>query len=201
MVQTEKDIRKLLKELDQPKVILLKFQNVKHLDEEIAKIIKILVNEKHLKGIYVTIRNPSNYMIDIFKKNGIDVSMILFLDVISKYIYISTPGISIPTEINTEEYKNVILLKSPVNLTELGLVFLEISASFRKNEKCFVFLDSLDALSLYIEKEKFLKFFHFLVSKLKLFRIIGVFSQVSDREDMIEDIKYLVDEIFTIQQE
>lgn len=203
MGDQKEEIIDFFKSWDVPKIVLLNFKEKKgiKLDLEISNVIKFLVNEKKLKCIYISIRTPSIHLIEIFKKNDIDISNILFIDVISQYIYVSSPEISISSEVKSEKLENVIMLSSPINLTELGIIFLEISSSFEKDKNCFIVLDSLDSILLYIEKDKFLKFFHFLVTKLKLFKVLGIFIQTSEKKEIIEDVKYLIDEIFTIPEE
>lgn len=195
------DIKKIVEKFENSKIILLNFKDWSgsNLDQQIAKIIKHLVNDKKMKCIYISIRNPSNYLIEIFKSFGINLSNILFIDVISQYVYVSSPEILVSSKVKIEEkLENVIMLNSPFNLTELGILFLEISSSFKETRNVFIVFDSLDSILLYVDREKFLKFFHFFVSKLKMFKTLGIFIFSKEKESIIEDIKYLVDEIFVL---
>ncbi|MFH7903575.1 MAG: hypothetical protein QW409_01295, partial [Candidatus Aenigmatarchaeota archaeon] len=148
-------------------------------------------------------RTPATYIIEILKKSGINPEKILFIDAISNYFYSPAPGISLAksegaTSIKKDE--NIIFLSSPSNLAEIAIVFYEILASVKNPEKVFIVIDSLDIIALHSEKEKFLKFVHFVSSKLKILRVLGFyFRLIREEEDILKNIIVFVDEIVKIK--
>lgn len=183
------------------KVILFNFKSFQNVDKVIEEILKILVEELKMSGIYFSLRNPANHTIDLLKRSKINVEKILFVDTVSKYFYSPAPGIALAytEKITTSKEGNIIFLKSPSNLAEIAIVLYEILASVKEPEKTFIIVDSLDIISLHSEREKFLKFIHFISSKFRLFRVFGLYFQLTTREEeLIREISVFVDEIVEI---
>lgn len=201
-IKNYKDLKNFLNSvIKTSKVVLFNFGSLQNVDKVIEEILKILVEELKMSGIYFSLRNPANHTIDLLRKSKINVEKILFVDTISKYFYSPAPGVSLTYVERITAYKegNIIFLKSPSNLSEIAIVLYELLASVKEPEKTFIIIDSLDIIALHSEREKFLKFVHFISSKFKLFRVFGFYFQLTTREEeLIREISVFVDEVVEI---
>ena len=75
---------------------------------------------------------------------------------------------------------NVKMVSSPSNLTELGIIFSQISNRLSADSNKFVVFDSISTLNLYNSQEISLRFMHFLVNKIRLQKMRGIFLVPKD---------------------
>lgn len=153
----------------------------------IAVIKKIL--KRDCTPLVITVNQPFKVLTKIYIKEGIDISKIYVIDAVTQY----SGGIC-------EENPKVKYVNNPANLTDLGIAISEVLKKMPENKKCIMF-DSVSMLLIHIPSATASKFFHFVVNKLKLSDISGIFlcvekgldpvilSQMSSFVDKIVDFK------------
>ena len=134
----------------------------------------------------ITTNNPYSILKKDYEKQGIDISKLHFIDAITKYaIGKETAGAS-----------NCTFVNNPSNLTEMGIAVTETLKKIDENKVC-VLLDSVNSMLIYISSAQLIKFIHFIVSKLRILEISGVFLAVEkglDPSTLIQ-LESFVDEI------
>lgn len=134
------------------------------------EILKFLLGNGY-SGIYITINQPYKTLNDLFADRGLDIEKIFFIDSITK---------TIKGEPKREE--NCLFISSPQGLTELGIAVSEAMGSL-KTEKNFLFLDSLSTLLIYNSTGSIAKFSHFLMNKIRLSNVTGIFISIEKEMD------------------
>ncbi len=124
-------------------------------------ILKCLVNEKKIPGIYITVNKPYLNMLSFLRKSGINVSRIFFIDLISKL-----------TKEQPSRIDNCLFMESPESLTDLSIALGEAVRSIPGDK--FIFLDTLSTLLIYNKAETVTKFVHFLTSKMRSWQVKGI---------------------------
>lgn len=153
--------------------IFLALSEATHLSETNYTLVKQL-SDLQMRTIVITVNQPSPTLKTIYRKKGIDISRVLFIDAITKY---ALGGL--PTDID-----NAIFIGSPGNLTEIGIGITEMLKE-NPDEKTCVIIDSVNTMLVYLPDASVLKFIHFLSSKLRLMDSIGVFLAVEDGIDSV----------------
>jgi len=139
------------------------------------ELIKLLMNEMKMRGVYLTVNKPYKQLIQGLSKIGVDTDKILFIDCITK-LAVDEPS---PNE-------KIIFAGSPGNLTQMGMAINQASMKLKEsNERGFLFFDSMSTLLLYNETKTVAKFAHFLVTRLRVLELDGIVFAVEkdmDRE-------------------
>jgi KaiC/GvpD/RAD55 family RecA-like ATPase len=129
-------------------------------------ILKALVNVTKLPGIYVTVNKPYATLVNSFKKNGVDVSNLFFIDLVTKL-----------TEERPRSVDNCLFMEGPESLTDLSIALGEAVNSIPGDK--FIFLDTLSTLLIYNKAKTVTKFAHFLTSKIRGWGIKGIIISLS----------------------
>jgi KaiC/GvpD/RAD55 family RecA-like ATPase len=132
-----------------------------------AQILKLLTGRGF--GIYITANQPYASLVEMLTENGVDIKNLFFVDCITKRVKESP-----------EEDENCIYIDSPKNLTDISISITE-ALEAAEGEK-FLFMDSLSTLLIYNPADVLARFSHFLISKIKLLKVAGVF--MSAERDM-----------------
>ena len=150
-------------------------------------VLKYLINTLKMNGIYVTLNKPYITMRSIFEKSKIDLSRIVFLDVISKTIL---------GDVKSE--KNVQFLDSPEDLTNLSIA-VNILASGLQSPK-FLFFDSLSTLLVYNAIGPVTRFAHFLVGRMRKWQINGVIISIEEETDskLLSELSQFCDSVIRV---
>ena len=125
------------------------------------EILKALVNEKKLPGIYITVNKPYEDMLSFLRKNGINTSRVFFIDLVTKL-----------TKEQPSRIDNCLFMESPESLTDLSIALGEAVRSIQGDK--FIFLDTLSTLLIYNKAETVSKFVHFLTSKMRSWQVKGI---------------------------
>jgi len=168
--------------------IFLALSEATHLSETNYTLVKQL-SDLQMRTIVITVNQPSPTLKTIYRKKGIDISRVIFIDAITKY---ALGGL--PTDID-----NAIFISSPGNLTEIGIGITEMLKE-NPDEKTCVIIDSVNTMLVYLPGASVLKFIHFLSSKLRLMDSIGVFLAVEDGIDpvLLTQLTTFADEVLEI---
>ena len=148
------------------------------------QILKKLVNEENLNGIYVTLNKPYNVVSAGLKRSGIKTDRIMFID-----------GVTRMTKGKEELVDNCLYFSDSHSLTRLGIVISDV-VKMIKGEK-FLFLDSLSTLLIYNSSGNVTRFSHFLTTKMREWNLKGVLMSLKKdmRKELIEDIAQFCDEV------
>ncbi len=147
------------------------------------------LSDLQMRTIVITVNQPSPTLKTLYRKNGIDISRVIFIDAITKYALGGLP----------EDIDNAIFVSSPSNLTEIGIGVTEMLKE-NPDEKTCVIVDSVNTMLVYLPGASVLKFIHFLSSKLRLMNSIGVFLVVEDGIDpaLLTQLTTFADEVLEV---
>ncbi|RLG20013.1 hypothetical protein DRN67_01150 [Candidatus Micrarchaeota archaeon] len=164
------ELKNHFKDLPHPFVVLF-IANPKNYTDQNMKLLKNFVNKQRLFGIYVTVNRPYENLVSLIKKEGIGLSHIFFIDLITK------------TEKHQPVRKdNCIFMGSASNLTDLSVAISQ-AVSINPKARKFIFLDSLSTMLIYNEAGSLSKFSHFLTSRLREWNVDGVFLSLDSESD------------------
>ena len=104
-------------------------------------------------------------------RNKIDINKFFFIDCITR-----------TAEGRAEREKNCLFISSPNNLSELGLAFIQAIQAMPEGKR-FIFMDALSTLLIYNSAGTTARFSHFLMTKIKLLGLNGVFMSVEEGLD------------------
>ena len=181
-IRTVGELEEFMNNLPRNKVVLFLVDPRMYMKRNLS-IIKILVNENKLSGIYITVNRPFDTLIQTMKDNSIDIEKIFFIDCVTKMVP-TRDKISLSPKNKLERTENCIFIPSPSRLTEIGLVLSEVMSGTENPKNKFLYLDSLSTLLIYNDIETIIKFVHFLTTKIRLFGIVGIIMCV---EKVIEE--------------
>lgn len=152
-------IKEKIKEQD----IVLLITKPENYSKLILNLLNFLLVKMKLFGIYVTINKPFDSLSAWLEKNNIDVNKLFFIDAVTRTV----AERSVLTE-------KCLFISSPTNLTDLSISLVQILKN-PKPEKKFILLDSLSTLLIYNSPETVLQFVHFISSRIRMSRILGMF--------------------------
>ncbi len=179
---------KIEKAPEQPGITLLKTSSEDYQAVNMA-IMRSLVTDHDLPGIYVTVNKPYGTITNVLEENDIDASKIFFIDAISEDLNEEPP----------ERRKNVMFVDSPKNLTDISIILSEAIDNMPEDEK-FVFFDSMSVLTIYNDKEAVTKFAHYLTGKMRTWNVAGVIISVEDEmeHDVLTHLTQLCDNVIDV---
>ncbi len=138
------------------------------------QMIKDIVKGSSLRIIVICINQPAAFLMDLYRRNGIDTSRVFFIDAITQYATGNAPE-------NTE---NCRFVSKPNDLTTMGIAVTEILKKFEQ-EKTVIFLDSVNAMLIHTSSTDLSKFIHFIISKLRIMNIAGVLLAIEKGLDPV----------------
>ncbi len=156
--------------------------------ETIPKLLNILIEDEKMFGIYVSLNKPYKSLVEILKKEKVDASKLLIIDMIS-----GTPE-------KRTDHKRCIYVDSPQNLTDLSITLSEAISALEERKK-FVIIDSLSTFTLYNQDDPVIKFVHFLVTKMQVknIKLILLTSKGDLSTELISTIAQFADNVTTIK--
>ena len=159
----------------------------KHFEEANLHLLSILVEKYNAKGSYITVNRPYKNMVQLLKRGNVNVENLFFIDCITK---------GSEEKSNT---KNCYFVGSPSNLTEIAIA---LDPVFKEGKHKFIFLDSLDTLTVYNSVESVIRFAHFLTSKVRLHDISGVLLAVHENSDerMVIELAQFCDKVIDLRE-
>ncbi|MFH1751276.1 MAG: ATPase domain-containing protein [Candidatus Micrarchaeota archaeon] len=185
------DLRPLLKKelqsLPQHYIVMLVVDSGQYMGANLAAL-KYLMEPAGAAGIYVTFNRPYESLITILKKERLDVGRLYFLDLITN-----------TTGKRGERTENCIFLPSPKNLTELSIALTQLIERMEQRNR-FIFMDSLSTMLIYNSAGTVAQFTHFLVSKMRLWKVGMVIVSLEKETDqkLIDDLSQFCDKVITI---
>ena len=123
--------------------------------------------------LIITVNQPYKVLVKIYAKAGIGPEKYYVIDAITQY----SGGVCTPDT-------RVKYVTNPSNLTDLGISITEFLKQIPEPKKCILF-DSVSMLLIHIPTATASKFLHFVVNKLKLSDVSGIFLCVEKGLDPI----------------
>lgn len=164
-------IREELKNISGEGIVLIETSSDDYFEVNM-ELLKHLVNERDLPGVYVTLNKPYNQIKEEISKRGIDGEGIFYVDVISEH-----------NDHDYEEQDDAIFMDSPEDLTGLSIVISEAVESMGDGPK-FVFMDSLTTLKIYNDMNTVSKFAHYLTGQMRSWDgVVGIILSIKEEMD------------------
>ncbi|MBL7160608.1 MAG: hypothetical protein ISS93_02015 [Candidatus Aenigmarchaeota archaeon] len=136
-------------------------------------ILKELTKQDHI-GLYITVNQPYKRLLQLLDNNKIPTDRMFFIDCVTRM----AGGTS-------KRENNCIFIASPSGLTELGIAISQALESFPDKKK-YIYMDALSTLIIYNTAGSIAKFSHFIMSKIKILGVSGVF--IAARKEVDEQL-------------
>jgi len=184
MMDLMENLKKQLNDIPNNYIVLIETSSDRSFELSTA-IVKYL-SAKNDKGIIVSVNRPYTNLVDIYKKNNIDVSKMFILDCISK---------NQNAVINA---KNVTFLDGVSALTDISLSINEHMNGSKGGQ--FVFFDSITTMLIHNNPYIFTRFIHNVLTKMRLKGVGGLLISVkgNSNNEIRAEIAQLCDRVITI---
>ncbi|MFH1972297.1 MAG: hypothetical protein ABIJ18_02355 [archaeon] len=173
----QEEIKSRLKDIPEDSIILTIIPSEHYMDINLFILNHWLTKKPTHKGTYISLNRPFSSLVTTLNSNNIDMERLFFIDCVSKRV---------------KESENCVFLGTEYSLTNLGIA---LTTLLKKDDFSFVFLDSLNTLSLYNGLESALKFSHFLISQLRDHNkngiILGIHEDTNKR--IVRELSQLCD--------
>jgi len=181
-------LKKLIDELNNlpEDYIILVESSPENAFELSTALVKYMTDRNNSKGIIVSANRPYTNLMNIYRKNEIDISKMFVLDCISKNQNV---------EINAN---NVIFLDNVSALTDISLSINErLNGS---KEKKFIFFDSITTMLMHNKPYIFARFVHNVLTKMRLKGVGGILISLQDtgNKEIRAEIAQLCDKVIKI---
>ena len=165
------DFKKKVSKLeDYITLVVANAKNYEILSEEILKYL-LLVDK--IPGVYITLNKPYDIILRKFKDKKIDNRLIIFID-----------GITNVSQSNKTKIQNCLFINTPEKLSDLFVALDQaVNAITVKNK--FIFLDSLNTLTLFNTETIIARFAHQLIAKMRAWKIKGVILSIEGTHDQL----------------
>ena len=135
-------------------------------------VIKNILN-RGCTPLIITVNQPYKILAKVYAKEGIDPETCYVIDAVTRY----SGGIC-------EPHPRVKYVNNPANLTDLGIAITGMLKQIPEQNTCIMF-DSVSMLLIHIPSVTASKFLHFVVNKLKLSDVAGLFLCVEKGLDPV----------------
>ncbi|MGC9435904.1 MAG: DUF7504 family protein [Methanomicrobiales archaeon] len=125
-------------------------------------------------GIVVSFNEPYAILNKALVKEGVDTSMIYFIDCITAF------ASTMPQEV-----PNCAFVKNPGDLTGLGIAVAKALPFVSGAERSYMLVDSISTVLVYAPVDSVIKFTHMLINKLKINSICGLFISSTNNIDPV----------------
>jgi len=150
------------------------------------QIMKTVMKDKNL-CLYVAVNQPYKRMKKILENGMIDTNRVFFIDCITE----TSGG-------KAERVKNCLFVNSPSSLTELGISITQALQAMPGDK--FLFVDALSTLVIYNSPKSLARFSHFLMTRVKLLGLAGIFMVVEKEmgEVLLSQVKQFCDKVIKV---
>ena len=164
--------------------VVLATVDPKHYEKTNLELVKHMIREKKIPGVYVTLNKPYDTVKERFDSFGIDTDKIIFIDAVSK-----------PAGGGIMKTKHCLFIGNPENLSDISLAMDQAVRAFPHDK--FLFFDSLSTLLLYNSSQTVARFIHFMASKMRLWKVQGIIISLHKTvdKDLIADLSQFCDVI------
>ncbi|MDP3728389.1 MAG: hypothetical protein Q8R18_02950 [bacterium] len=174
-------MRKKLDNLPKNAIVLVIIPHQHYQDVNLF-LLKYWMDLAKRNGAYISLNRPYGNLVDTLNMGKIDANKLFFIDCVTK---------------NEYDIPNCYFLKTQQSLTNLSIA---LSTVMKTEKPSFVFLDSLNTLSLYNEKDATIKFAHSFVRKLRVNNIDGIIVGIQDPKNkyLIKELSQICDKVIDI---
>jgi len=140
--------------------------------------------------LIITVNQPYKVMVKTYAREGIGQEKFYVVDAVTQY----SGGTPAPGP-------RVRYVTNPSNLTDLGIAITEFLKQMPDTKKCIIF-DSVSMLLIHIPTATASRFLHFVVNKLKLSDISGIFLCVEKGLDplILAQMSAFVDRVVDFEE-
>jgi hypothetical protein len=170
-VKGDAALKTFIKGLKPKSVVLFVIDSQKYHDIH-PKLLKAVLSSNGTAGIYITVNKPYAALQDYLKDNKIDTSNMFFIDAITK---------TVGDDIKMTD--DCLYIPSPNRLTDMAMALTQALDIMENKERKFIFLDSLSTMLIYNPVDVVAKFVHFVISKLRLFSLVGIIISIEKQID------------------
>ncbi|MGA2161755.1 MAG: hypothetical protein ABSG28_06120 [Methanoregula sp.] len=152
-------------------------------------VIKKILKEKDTPLI-ISLNQPSQVLVKSYAKEGITPDQYYVIDAVTYY----SGGSCRPDP-------HIRYVNHPADLTGLGIAITEFLRQIPSSRKCIIF-DSVSMLLIHIPTASASKFLHFVVNKLKISDVSGIFLCVENGLDpvILSQMSAFVDKIVDYEE-
>jgi len=142
-------------------------------------LVKTIMDKKKVGGAYVAVNKPYGSIIKNMQKKKIDHAKLFFVDCVSE---------------DDGKISNVVFIKSAQSLTNIGISLDHI---YKSSAHSFIFIDSLDALSLYHDTDTIIKFARSIINRMREHGKFGFMISLHEGTDprIINELEVVCDKI------
>ncbi len=181
----EKKLKKELSNLPEGWIVLLETTAEDAFKAGLAAT-KILVNKEY-KAIILSASRPCSNLLELYKKNSIDIKKIFVLCCVCK-----SQGIK------PKEYENVLHLENATALTNISLSLNKAIELIKGNK--FIFIDSITTMLIHNKPDILTKFIHSILTKMRMNKISGLLISLEEEtnKEVRAEIAQLCDRVIKV---
>src|SRR3989338_3992474 len=148
--------------------IILVTVDAKNYQRTPIDILRFLVKDNQVPGVYVTLNKPYEIMQRNLQSNDIDTRLIIFIDA--------------TTRVDSGKNENCLFIGSPEKLSDMSVAIDQAVSSIPLKEK-FIILDSLNTLGIFNKQATVARFIHFLTAKMRAWKVKGIIITLEKEVD------------------
>lgn len=167
MLEVKETFKKEVKNLKD--YVILITLDAKNYQKAVIDVVKSLVNDQRVPGVYVTLNKPYEIIQRILASSNIDTRLIIFIDVSSR------------TE--SKKVENCLYIGNPEKLSDMLVAMDQAIKSLPTAEKFLIF-DSLNTLAIFNKPGTVARFVYFLATKIREWKIKGVILTLEKETDI-----------------
>ena len=158
MLETKETFRKEVSSLKD--YLLLLTVDAKNYNETTIDMLRFLINEQHVPGVYVTLNKPFEVIQRNLQSNNIDPRIVIFIDATSR-----------PE--GSKKIENCLTIGSPEKLSDISVAMDQAINALQTGDKFLIF-DSINTLSIFNKQATVARFIHFLAGKIREWKVKGI---------------------------
>jgi len=172
-----------MKGLGNNAIVIITSQSKDHM-QVVSSMLKILIDERKMGGVYLSVSRPYEYIMSAMAAVGIDSKDVYFIDCISK----------MAGRAESKDKETIVFVENPSSLEELSMYLDRMLAKVSSKEK-FLFLDSIDSLLIYNNDKSVKEFTHYIINKVRLEGTAGIILSIEKKEaeDLIKTLVPMCD--------
>ena len=179
-------MQKLVDELrDLPRdFVVLAIMPEKHFEAANMRLLKYLVEELGYHGAYVAMNRPYHDISKVMQQSNIDHNKVLFIDCVTG---------------QKATAQNCVFLNSMESLTQIGIC---LDPVYKNRDLSFIFLDSLDAMSVYHEQKVVVRFVRNMIERIREHTMSGVMLGLHEETDkrLIAELAIVCDKVIDLTE-
>ena len=145
--------------------------NAKNYQKSRVDILNYLLGTKKIPGVYITLNKPYDILIRELSSNKHDTNLVIFIDCITML----KAG-------KMARVQNCLFIGTPEKLSDMFVAIDQAVNSISLNER-FVFLDSLNTMSMFNSGDIVARFTHQLVARMRNWKVAGIIMTIQKEKD------------------